>query len=96
MDPLDGRAPLHLRADGDGAWTDGAGVALPALAGCIDIDLAISPCTNTLPLRRRAFADGEARVLTMAYIRVPELTVEPMRQRYYPPRRRALPLRERR
>jgi len=82
VDPLDGRAPLHLRADGAGAWTDGAGTALPALAGCIDIDLAISPFTNTLPIRRLAFAAGEARILTMAYIRAPELTVGPLRQRY--------------
>ena len=82
IDLLDGRAPLHLRADGAGAWTDGAGTALPALAGCIDIDLSISPFTNTLPIRRLAFAVGEARVLTMAYIRAPTLTVGPMRQRY--------------
>jgi len=82
VDPLDGRAPLHLRADGDGAWTDGAGTALHALAGCIDIDLSISPFTNTLPIRRLVFAEAEARVLTMAYIRAPELTVVPMRQRY--------------
>lgn len=82
VDPLDGRAPLQLRADGDGAWADGAGAALPALAGCLDIDLSISPFTNTLPIRRLTFAAGEARVLTMAYIRAPELTVEPMRQRY--------------
>jgi hypothetical protein len=82
MDPLDGRAPLHLRADGAGVWTDGVGAALPALAGCIDIDLSISPFTNTLPIRRLAFGQGEARVLMMAYIRAPELTVEPMQQRY--------------
>lgn len=82
VDPLDGRAPLQLRADGAGAWTDGAGAALPDLAGCIDIDLAVSPFTNTLPIRRLAFAEDEAHVLTMAYIRAPELTTEPLRQRY--------------
>jgi hypothetical protein len=82
VDPLDGRAPLRLRADGAGAWADGDGSALPALAGCLDIDLSISPFTNTLPIRRLAFAVGEARTLTMAYIRAPELTVGPMRQRY--------------
>lgn len=82
VDPLDGRAPLTLRADGAGVWTDGTGAALPALAGCVDIDLSISPFTNTLPIRRLAFAAGEARVLTMAYIRAPELAVEPFRQRY--------------
>jgi len=82
VDPLDGRAPLQLRADGAGAWTDGAGAALPDLAGCIDIDLAFSPFTNTLPIRRLTFAVGEARVLTMAYIRAPELTTGPLQQRY--------------
>lgn len=82
VDPLDGRAPLQLRADGAGAWTDGAGAALPDFAGCIDIDLAVSPFTNTLPIRRLGLAVGESRDLTMAYIWVPELTVTPDPQRY--------------
>jgi hypothetical protein len=75
-------APIVLRANGAGRWMTGEGDPLPALAGCIDIDLAGSPFTNTLPIRRLGLADGESRDLTMAYIRVPELTVTPDPQRY--------------
>ncbi len=75
-------APLVLSADGEGHWTTGEGEALPALDGCIDIDILGTPFTNTLPIRRLGLAVGESRDLTMAYIWVPELTVTPDPQRY--------------
>ncbi len=55
---------------------------LPELSGCIDVDLGISPSTNTLPIRRLNLAVGESRELTAAWVRFPELTVEPLAQRY--------------
>lgn len=55
---------------------------LPELAGCVDVDLGISPSTNTLPIRRLNLAVGESRELTAAWVRFPELTVEPLAQRY--------------
>jgi hypothetical protein len=54
----------------------------PALADCIDVDLGFSPVTNTLPVRRLGLAVGEAREITAAWVRFPELDVVPMRQRY--------------
>ena len=57
-------------------------LALPELAECIDADLGISPSTNTLPIRRLNLAVGESRELTAAWVRFPELTVEPLAQRY--------------
>ena len=45
-------ARCSLESDGEGRWTDAAGKPLPALDGCIDIDLSASPLTNTLPVRR--------------------------------------------
>ena len=68
LSTTDGRS-LVLVADGAGDWTDGAGVAIDALAGCIDIDLAGSPFTNTLPIRRDPrLAGGEPVRYRMAYI----------------------------
>lgn len=67
LETTDGRG-LQLRSDGAGAWTDGDGRALPDLYGAIDIDLAGSPFTNTLPIRRAALAEGEAAEFRMAYI----------------------------
>jgi hypothetical protein len=43
---------LELISDGRGKWTDASGNPLPALDGAIDMDLSVSPFTNTLPIRR--------------------------------------------
>ncbi|WP_210527753.1 putative glycolipid-binding domain-containing protein [Rubellimicrobium arenae] len=57
----DGRL-LRLRSDEQGSWTDGDGHPLPAFEGCLDIDLAGSPFTNTLPIRRLALAPEDGPV----------------------------------
>ena len=61
-------------------WIDGR--EFPAVAGCIDVDISLSPSTNTLPVRRLALARGVESDVTAAWIRFPELTVEPLPQRY--------------
>lgn len=62
-------------------WRDGR--ELPALAGCADVDIAVTPSTNTLPIRRLALDVGEARDVTAVWVRVgPGLAVEPLPQRY--------------
>ena len=61
-------------------WSDGR--ELPAVAGCIDVDISLSPSTNTLPIRRLALARGTERDVTAAWIRFPDLTVEPLPQTY--------------
>jgi uncharacterized protein len=66
---------LRLEADGEGRW-DGR----PELDGCIDVDIYPSPFTNSLPIRRL----GEAAETTAAWVKIPELTVEPLHQRYTP------------
>ncbi|HEY7347306.1 MAG TPA: putative glycolipid-binding domain-containing protein [Ktedonobacterales bacterium] len=73
---------VHLSTDGQGHWTDAAGVACSALDGCLDIDISCTPFTNTLPLRRLALAPGEGRDLLVVYFTVPDLSVRPVRQRY--------------
>jgi hypothetical protein len=55
---------------------------LAALHGLVDVDLGFSPVTNTLPIRRLDPAIGEAVAVTAAWVRFPELTVEPLSQRY--------------
>ena len=80
---LDGRAPgVDLRADGDGCWTTDAGTPVPALDGCIDLDLSATPFTNTLPIRRLGLRPGESAEIAAAYVVAPELTLEAVRQRY--------------
>jgi hypothetical protein len=69
--------------DGRGHWSDAAAGAVPALDGCVDIDIYPSPFTNTLPIRRLADAPiGRPVALDVAWVLLPELTIHPARQEY--------------
>jgi uncharacterized protein len=54
----------------------------PAVAGCVDIDLAFSPSTNTIPIRRLSLNQGERAEVRSAWLRFPQLTLEPLVQSY--------------
>jgi uncharacterized protein len=73
---------VHLSTDGQGHWTDAAGIAYSTLDGCLDIDISRTPFTNTLPVRRLALTPGESADLLVAYITVPDLSIRPVQQRY--------------
>jgi hypothetical protein len=72
---------LHLHRTTTGDWQVN-GQMRPDLRACHDVDLAWSPLTNTLPIRRLGLAVGDQRALTVAYIAPPQLTVMPDGQRY--------------
>jgi hypothetical protein len=78
----DGEHALELRADGAGGWQRGAGRAQLELAGCIDVDIAATPFTNTLPIRRLKLAVGAAATIRVAYVDVPSLACSAAEQRY--------------
>lgn len=71
---------LELAWDGR-QWTDGQGPR-DDLADAAYIDIMATPITNTLPVCHATWEPGISQVFTMAYVRLPELTVEPVRQRY--------------
>ncbi|MFO7293600.1 MAG: putative glycolipid-binding domain-containing protein [Actinomycetes bacterium] len=72
---------LVIEHDGDGLWAvDGA--ERPDLADCRDVDLGISPATNTLPIRRLDLEVGELAHLEAGWVRFPAMTVEPLAQTY--------------
>ena len=73
---------IALKADGKGHWTDEMDVAIPALEGCIDVDISTTPFTNTLPIRRLKLALGASANIPVVYLQVPEMTIEPVEQRY--------------
>ncbi len=50
--------------------------------GLYDVDLEITPATNTLPICRLALAPSESQDVTAVWVRFPELTLEPLHQRY--------------
>jgi hypothetical protein len=85
---------LRISHNGEGEWrceTEEEGdVGLPpaggdvaALTGALDCDLAFSPLTNLMPIRRHGLHEhsGTADFL-MAWVSVPDLGVRPSRQRY--------------
>jgi hypothetical protein len=72
---------IALAADGLGNWVrDGA--PAPELTATIDIDLGFTPATNTLPIRRLGLAVGESVAVRSAWLRFPELRLEPLDQTY--------------
>lgn len=72
---------LRLAQNNDGAWTKN-GEPEETLAGCTDVDLGITPSTNTLPIRRLSMPVGGSKEIDAAWVRVPGLSVTRTRQRY--------------
>jgi hypothetical protein len=75
-------ATRRLSSDGAGHWTRTPGHPLTALDGCIDVDIAATPFTNTLPIRRLALTPGQSAEIKVAYINIPALSLSPAMQRY--------------
>ena len=73
---------IEIAGDGKGNWTDGAGKSLPKLTGAIDIDLSVTPFTNTLPIRRLKLSAGQSAEILTVYILAPALTLVTDPQRY--------------
>ena len=81
IETAEGTRELELVADTEGRWSR-AGSRLPELDGCIDVDLGVSPSTNTLPIRRLDLDEGGIQEVRAAWVRYPELTVEVLEQSY--------------
>jgi hypothetical protein len=78
LDGLTRRLSITRAANG---WLiDGAPDA--RLAGCEEVDIGLTPSTNALAIRRLGLAVGGAGEITVAWVRLPALTVEPSHQRY--------------
>jgi hypothetical protein len=76
-----GLQTLGMTVDEERRWWS-ADVELVAFRGCDDVDLGVTPATNTLPIRRLNLAIGETRAVTAAWLQFPELESEPLSQHY--------------
>jgi uncharacterized protein len=76
-----GVGTVELRHDGKGVW---AGVPNAAeLEGALDCDLAFSPLTNLMPIRRHGLHQQPGKVeLEVAWVALPELSVHRSTQAY--------------
>ena len=72
---------VALRSDGDGNW-EAAGDPVPGLSGAVDIALAWTPATNTIPIRRLNLEVGEVGNVSVASIPFPERDVVARSQTY--------------
>jgi hypothetical protein len=72
----------RLNSDGTGKWSDQSAVAMPQLEGAVDVDISVTPFTNTLPIRRLKLRTGQSKEILAVYIQLPGLSITADRQRY--------------
>ncbi|NEE03532.1 putative glycolipid-binding domain-containing protein [Phytoactinopolyspora halotolerans] len=78
-----GGPSVALLCGDDGRWREPGGGERTELAGCVDVDIALTPYTNTLPIRRLQLQPGESADIRTVYVRFePTLTVTTSEQRY--------------
>jgi uncharacterized protein len=75
-------ARLEFLTDGLGHWKTRKGDPVPCLNGCMDVDISVTPFTNTLVIRRMSLKPGDSLELSVAYVSVPAMQFGAKRQRY--------------
>ena len=70
-----------MNREEDGRWRVNGELA-PSLAACQDVDISVTPSTNTLVIRRLGLKVGVSQDLSAALLRFPDLTVHVLPQRY--------------
>jgi uncharacterized protein len=75
--------PLEYRVDRapEGRWSLN-GHEVPEVTGCADIDLAFTPATNLLPVRRLRLAVGQEAEVAAAWLTFPAFSLTRLLQRY--------------
>jgi len=72
---------LDLTVESRGVWRS-SGRELREIQGCDDVDLALTPATNTLAVRCPNLHVGRSESIIVAWVKFPELTIQPLSQRY--------------
>ncbi len=72
---------ITIDIDENQQWTVN-NAPLPFAKGLFDVDLEVTPATNTLPIRRFGLNPEESQEVTAVWVRFPDLTLESLRQRY--------------
>jgi len=68
--------------DTGGTWSHQLGNLIDTLAGCLDVDLELTPITNSLPVNRLNLAIGQVEEIAVAWIRFPSLEIVRASQSY--------------
>ncbi|WP_373524588.1 putative glycolipid-binding domain-containing protein [Aquiflexum sp.] len=73
---------IRLSRKDDGKWSDSNGAIIDQLEGCTDIDITVTPFTNSLPINRLKLNEGESEEIKVVYIDLPNNKFFPVNQRY--------------
>ena len=79
-DLLNGKE-FALTRNGD-EWLDEQDDVIETLRGCTDVDIRVTPFTNTLPIKRLNLQPGESAEIAVVYVNVPGLSLSKFEQRY--------------
>lgn len=66
----------------NGVWYDKNGSHLPGLEKAIDIDISLTPFTNSLPINRLRLNKGSSEEITVLYFNLPRQEWKAVKQRY--------------
>ena len=72
---------IRFESDGKGNWKNN-GEKAEQFNGCIDVDIPLTPFTNTLPIRRLRLSQHQAQEINVIYCDLLEQQIKPVRQRY--------------
>lgn len=72
---------FKFEGDGKGNWTTNSKNA-GLFKGCIDIDIPLTPFTNTLPIKRLNMLNDTADEIKVIYVDLLEQQITPVRQKY--------------
>ncbi len=75
------REVLNYSSNGKGNWTAN-GKPVIEFNGCIDIDIPLTPFTNTLPISRLKLSVHESRQIEVLYLDILNNEIKPVRQNY--------------
>jgi hypothetical protein len=67
--------------DGKGNWMSD-NENLNEFYECIDIDIPLTPLTNTLPIKRLQLAEGQSREIKVLYLDLLAKEIKPVQQKY--------------
>jgi uncharacterized protein len=73
---------LTLKVSSRQIWKTVKGSTISFAAGIQDVDLEITPATNTIPIRRIGLKEGESAQVDAVWVRFPSLKLELLQQRY--------------
>ena len=70
-----------FNSDGKGNWQQN-GHTLEQFDGCVDIDIPLTPFTNTLPIKRLKLQIGQAQLIQVVYLDLLRDDIKPVTQKY--------------